>query len=45
MRSVENNGDEVGMVMVIYDDHPDPNAGIVVPQAIIDADRAAGRDI
>ncbi len=45
MRSVENTGEEVGMVMVIYGDHPDPNAGIVVPQSIIDADKAAGRDI
>ena len=45
MRSVENTGTEVGMVMVIYGDHPDPNAGIVVPQSIIDADQEAGRDI
>ena len=45
MRSVENTGTEVGMVMVIYGDHPDPNAGIVVPQSVIDADEAAGRQI
>jgi uncharacterized RmlC-like cupin family protein len=45
MRSVENTGTEVGMVMVIYGDHPDPNAAIVVPQSVIDADRAAGREI
>lgn len=45
MRSVENTGTEEGMVMVIYGDHPDPNAGITVPQSVIDADKIAGREI
>lgn len=44
-RSVENTGSETGQIMVIYGDHPDPNAGIYVPQSVIDADRTAGRDI
>jgi len=45
MRSVENTGKERGLVMVLYGDVADPNAGIRVPQSVIDADRAAGRDI
>jgi quercetin dioxygenase-like cupin family protein len=45
MRSVENTGSETGLVMVIYGDVEDPNAGIFVPQEVIDADKAAGRDI
>jgi hypothetical protein len=32
------------MIMVIYDNVDDPNTGIFVPQEIIDADKAAGRD-
>ena len=45
-RRVEQQGaaGESGMIMVIYDDVDDPNTGIFVPQEIIDADRAAGRD-
>jgi quercetin dioxygenase-like cupin family protein len=45
MRSVENTGTETGLVMVLYGDVADPNAGIFVPQEVIDADTAAGRDI
>lgn len=45
MRSVENTGTETGLVMVLYGDVEDPNAGIYVPQEVIDADKAAGRDI
>jgi quercetin dioxygenase-like cupin family protein len=45
MRSVENTGTETGLVMVLFGDVEDPNAGIYVPQSVIDADRAAGRDI
>lgn len=45
-RRVEQQGEpgEPGMIMVIYDDVDDPNTGIFVPQEVIDADRAAGRD-
>ena len=45
MRSVENTGSETGLVMVLFGDVADPNAGIFVPQEVIDADRAAGRSI
>ena len=45
MRSVENTGSERGLVMVLYGDTANPNAGIRVPQSLIDADQAAGRDI
>jgi quercetin dioxygenase-like cupin family protein len=45
MRSVENTGSETGLVMVLFGDVEDPNAGIYVPQEVIDADRKAGRDI
>jgi len=31
--------------MVLYGDVADPNGGIRVPQSVIDAERAAGRDI
>lgn len=45
-RRVEQQGEpgEPGLVMVIYDDVEDPNRGIFVPQEVIDADRASGRD-
>ena len=45
-RRVEQQGEpgEPGMIMVIYDNVDDPNTGIFVPQEIIDADKAAGRD-
>lgn len=45
-RRVEQQGElgESGMIMVIYDNVDDPNTGIFVPQEIIDADKAAGRD-
>lgn len=41
----KGNYEALGMVTVIYGNHPGPNAGIVVPQSEIDADKAAGRDI
>jgi hypothetical protein len=45
-RRVEQMGapGEPGMIMVIYDNVVDPNTGLYVPQEIIDADRAGGRD-
>lgn len=45
-RRVEQVGEagEPGMIMVIYDDVVDPNKGIFVPQAVIDADNARGHD-
>jgi mannose-6-phosphate isomerase-like protein (cupin superfamily) len=45
-RRVEQQGEkgEPGMVMVIYDNVVDPNKGIFVPQEVIDADHASGRD-
>jgi len=45
-RRVEQQGQpgESGIVMVIYDGVEDPNTGIFVPQEVIDADRASGRD-
>jgi quercetin dioxygenase-like cupin family protein len=45
MRTVKNVTEGEGQIMVIYDNTDDPNAGIVVPQSVIDADQAAGRDI
>ena len=45
MRTVKNVTDGDGQILVIYDNVDDPNAGIVVPQSVIDADKAAGRDI
>jgi len=45
-RRVEQQGEPgtQGMIMVIFDDVEDPNAGIFVPQEVIDADRASGHD-
>lgn len=45
-RRVEQQGapGDTGLLMVIYDGVEDPNAGIFVPQEVIDADRARGQD-
>jgi len=43
---VEQQGEpgQEGLIVVIYDNVEDPNGGIYVPQEIIDADEAAGRN-
>lgn len=45
-RRVEQQGEkgEPGLILVLYDRVEDPNAGIYVPQEVIDADRARGVD-
>lgn len=45
-RRVEQQGSpgERGLLLVIYDNVEDPNAGIFVPQEVIDEDRARGAD-
>jgi mannose-6-phosphate isomerase-like protein (cupin superfamily) len=45
-RRVEQQGEpgQEGLIVVIYDNVEDPNGGIYVPQEIIDADEAAGRN-
>lgn len=45
-RRVEQLGEagEAGLLMVLYDNVEDPNRSLFVPQEVIDADRARGRD-